>query len=126
MAFFQMPTTGFLGAFNPFRTESPPQPPIAPTGDCPVCLETLGENPFIPVAIEVIQTTCGHHFHRPCLEHWVAIQQNTCPLCRQANCIPQSFFSRVLQAIRRNIPEPSETDDDASAMRLAMSEITLA
>ncbi|KAJ6802923.1 putative E3 ubiquitin-protein ligase XERICO [Iris pallida] len=44
--------------------------------DCRVCL-----NRFEPESM-VCRLTCGHVFHRGCVETWLEYNQSTCPLCR--------------------------------------------
>ncbi|KAK8711799.1 hypothetical protein V6N13_147062 [Hibiscus sabdariffa] len=43
---------------------------------CPVCLTR-----FKPES-EVNHLTCGHLFHKVCLEEWLNYQKVTCPSCR--------------------------------------------
>lgn len=47
--------------------------------ECPVCLTD-----FAPDA-EINRLSCGHVFHRLCLEKWLKCWSVTCPLCR--NCM---------------------------------------
>lgn len=44
--------------------------------ECPVCL-----NEFEPHA-EINHLSCGHVFHKICLEKWLKYWNVTCPLCR--------------------------------------------
>lgn len=44
--------------------------------DCSVCLSH-----FEPES-EINRLTCGHVFHKDCLEKWLAYWNITCPLCR--------------------------------------------
>lgn len=43
---------------------------------CAVCLCSIGEGD------EIRELKCGHVFHCPCLDRWVALGHWTCPLCR--------------------------------------------
>lgn len=53
--------------------------------DCSICLEPLGaaattaENATTTITARL--TTCGHCFHRGCIEEWLG-SRNKCPLCR--------------------------------------------
>lgn len=47
---------------------------------CPICLETLRSNR--------VQLSCGHIFHRECLDKWTAVSVSSstdarCPMCRK-------------------------------------------
>jgi len=42
--------------------------------DCPICLQEKSN----------CRTTCGHFFHKSCLEEWLQISQ-TCPICKKVN-----------------------------------------
>jgi len=42
--------------------------------DCPFCLEKISEK---PIAI----TSCGHIFHKSCLDEWFNREKDTCPNC---------------------------------------------
>lgn len=53
-----------------------------PKQECSVCLIE-----FEPHA-EVNQLSCGHVFHKSCLEKWLNYWNITCPLCRN-NMIPE-------------------------------------
>ncbi|KAL1162774.1 hypothetical protein V6Z11_A07G225900 [Gossypium hirsutum] len=44
--------------------------------DCPVCLSE-----FEPKS-EINRLSCGHLFHKVCLEKWLNYLKVTCPLCR--------------------------------------------
>ncbi|GER54035.1 RING-H2 zinc finger protein [Striga asiatica] len=44
--------------------------------ECSICLLE-----FDPEA-EVNRLSCGHVFHKPCLEKWLRCWRTTCPLCR--------------------------------------------
>ncbi|CAK7349157.1 unnamed protein product [Dovyalis caffra] len=47
-----------------------------PEHDCSVCL-----NQFEPES-EINRLSCGHLFHKVCLEKWLDYWNYTCPLCR--------------------------------------------
>ena len=47
-----------------------------PLGDCSICLTTI-QGGYCSV------TTCGHHFHKNCLEAWYNTGNTTCPNCRE-------------------------------------------
>ncbi|KAM7503799.1 hypothetical protein LguiB_002703 [Lonicera macranthoides] len=85
------PTTDSLGCqrripsdarIQHFRTLTPSirfdSVPIVnqPEMECPVCLTE-----FKPEA-EINHLSCGHVFHKTCLEKWVNCWNFTCPLCR--------------------------------------------
>lgn len=42
-------------------------------GQCGICMESTGH---------LIATSCGHVYHKSCLNQWVHIKR-TCPMCRQ-------------------------------------------
>lgn len=42
-------------------------------GECSICLECIDD--------EKTKTTCGHYFHKSCLNTWLQ-KHNTCPVCR--------------------------------------------
>ncbi|KAL3646153.1 hypothetical protein CASFOL_011333 [Castilleja foliolosa] len=44
--------------------------------ECSICLSE-----FNPKA-EINRLSCGHVFHKPCLEKWLNYWNTTCPLCR--------------------------------------------
>ncbi|KAL3633792.1 hypothetical protein CASFOL_022554 [Castilleja foliolosa] len=44
--------------------------------ECSICLSE-----FEPKA-EINRLSCGHVFHKPCLEKWLKYWNTTCPLCR--------------------------------------------
>ncbi|XP_004953456.1 E3 ubiquitin-protein ligase RHA2B [Setaria italica] len=46
-------------------------------GDCAVCLSGIGAGDEVRRL-----SNCRHAFHRGCLDHWMAHDQRTCPLCR--------------------------------------------
>ena len=45
---------------------------------CPICLDLMNNTSLL------VETCCGHHFHRSCLKKWLTIDclQPNCPLCR--------------------------------------------
>jgi hypothetical protein len=55
---------------------------------CPICYEAWNTTPDA-----IIQTHCGHNFHRECLTAWFGNENvenaNTCPSCR-AVCFPNA------------------------------------
>nr|XP_043621311.1 probable E3 ubiquitin-protein ligase XERICO [Erigeron canadensis] len=51
--------------------------------ECSVCLVD-----FKPDA-EINQLSCGHVFHKSCLEKWLKCWNVTCPLCRNHMMIPK-------------------------------------
>lgn len=53
-----------------------------PKQECSVCLTEFEPN------AEVNQLSCGHVFHKSCLEKWLNYWNITCPLCRN-NMVPQ-------------------------------------
>ncbi|KAL8474067.1 hypothetical protein ACS0TY_030787 [Phlomoides rotata] len=55
-----------------------------PKQECSICL-----NEFNPKA-EINQLSCGHVFHKSCLEKWLNYWNTTCPLCRNY-MVPQEF-----------------------------------
>ncbi|XP_047938603.1 probable E3 ubiquitin-protein ligase XERICO isoform X1 [Salvia hispanica] len=60
-----------------------------PKQECSICLTE-----FVPKA-EINQLSCGHVFHKACLEKWLNYWNTTCPLCR-------------------NYMMPQEAEEDAS------------
>ncbi|CAN0601754.1 unnamed protein product, partial [Ectocarpus sp. 12 AP-2014] len=42
---------------------------------CSVCLDDYEEGD------ELLQVTCGHVFHRACIDHWLKAHR-VCPCCR--------------------------------------------
>jgi hypothetical protein len=55
--------------------------------DCPICIQ-----PWRPTAQEIVQTNCGHVFHRLCLVIWLTQETDprSCPNCRDV------FFPRAV------------------------------
>ncbi|GMH07138.1 hypothetical protein Nepgr_008978 [Nepenthes gracilis] len=51
--------------------------------DCSVCL--CGFEP----ESEINHLSCGHVFHKACLEQWVDYWNTTCPLCRTPMMLPE-------------------------------------
>ncbi|GAB4859308.1 hypothetical protein Ancab_010770 [Ancistrocladus abbreviatus] len=51
--------------------------------DCSVCLTG-----FEPES-EINRLSCGHVFHKDCLEQWVDYWNTTCPLCRAPMMLPE-------------------------------------
>lgn len=51
---------------------------LAPSPTCPVCMEAWVDD---KERIILATKTCGHCFHKDCLQHWLGINR-TCPLCR--------------------------------------------
>ena len=43
--------------------------------DCPICLDKLNDEKI------VLQTNCGHHFHKECLTRSIKTSEK-CPICR--------------------------------------------
>lgn len=62
----------------------------APTNEasCPICYDDWNNG-----SESIIQTHCGHNFHRDCLTAWFGNENlensNTCPSCR-AVCFPST------------------------------------
>ncbi|GER33565.1 RING-H2 zinc finger protein [Striga asiatica] len=53
--------------------------PCGPEGqECSICLSEFDRS------AEVNRLSCGHVFHRPCLEKWLRCWRMTCPLCRNS------------------------------------------
>lgn len=48
--------------------------PLPVSYDCTICLSALNIG-------NTRQTTCGHSFHKNCIEEWL-LHNNTCPVCR--------------------------------------------
>ncbi|XP_043688717.1 probable E3 ubiquitin-protein ligase XERICO [Telopea speciosissima] len=74
---YRTPATRFGSACSCNQTEQ----------ECPVCLNRF------ETESEVNQLSCGHLFHKSCLERWLDYLNITCPLCRtpllpeeQASC----------------------------------------
>ncbi|GFP92637.1 probable E3 ubiquitin-protein ligase xerico [Phtheirospermum japonicum] len=47
-----------------------------PAQDCSICLNEFNRN------ARVNRLSCGHVFHKSCLEEWLSYWKPTCPLCR--------------------------------------------
>lgn len=43
---------------------------------CSICLCALEDGEDVRML-----PACGHHFHAPCVEHWLSSSKATCPLC---------------------------------------------
>lgn len=56
---------------NPINNIAPLPSPVS---DCPICLSSISLN-------DSRQTTCGHSFHKNCIERWM-LYNTTCPVCR--------------------------------------------
>ncbi|CAA0808416.1 Probable E3 ubiquitin-protein ligase XERICO [Striga hermonthica] len=57
--------------------------PCGPEGEeCSICLSEFDRS------AEVNRLSCGHVFHRPCLEKWLRCWRMTCPLCRNSMMMP--------------------------------------
>ncbi|KAL7086523.1 hypothetical protein ACP275_13G007000 [Erythranthe tilingii] len=54
-----------------------------PKQECSICLSE-----FEPKS-EINQLSCGHVFHKSCLEKWLNYWNTTCPLCRNLMMLPQ-------------------------------------
>lgn len=44
--------------------------------ECAVCLNKIEDDD------ETRELRCNHHFHKTCLDSWLAHRHTTCPLCR--------------------------------------------
>ncbi|KAK3405136.1 probable E3 ubiquitin-protein ligase XERICO [Eucalyptus grandis] len=55
--------------------------------DCSVCLSE-----FMPES-EISKLSCGHIFHRLCLEKWLDYWKITCPLCRKPMMVEEEASS---------------------------------
>lgn len=47
---------------------------------CPVCYD------HSILAGDLIKTTCGHQFCKPCIQKWLDANYRTCPMCRDNLC----------------------------------------
>jgi hypothetical protein len=54
---------------------------------CAVCLHDMEDG------AEVRRLSCGHMYHKPCLDEWLVIR-GTCPLCIRALILPHTNASR--------------------------------
>ena len=47
---------------------------------CPICLDKM------ELGNSLVETSCGHHFHRNCLKKWLTVEchQSNCPMCRHS------------------------------------------
>jgi hypothetical protein len=70
-----------------FTTHIRPADPPPDEEDCPICIQ-----PWRPTAQEIVQTNCGHVFHRLCLVIWLTQETDprSCPNCRDV------FFPRAV------------------------------
>lgn len=46
---------------------------------CPICIKLIN---FANLNKHYQCIPCGHFFHKKCLDPWLAIKHNDCPLCR--------------------------------------------
>jgi len=62
-------------------TKGPPTSAATPSGgdekECQICLSGFGPGDQIRVL------PCMHTFHKPCVDEWLALGHNDCPLCKQ-------------------------------------------
>ena len=47
----------------------------AAAADCALCMEPMGPG------AQVRGLPCGHHFHRECIDRWLAVKR-VCPSCK--------------------------------------------
>lgn len=66
--------------------------------DCSICQE-VGE------MSDLVQTPCGHIFHRACIQRWF-MRHNNCPNCRCDN-----LSAADLQAVNRSLPRAAVVRD---------------
>lgn len=64
---------------------------LSATDACTICL-----CPF-DTELPAIRTTCGHWFHVRCMEDYVRVAADVCPLCRAPNALPEMSRSAALQ-----------------------------
>jgi len=90
----------------------------AEDGECSICLLDLDNVSDCRV------TSCGHHFHKDCIESWVTLQKKEdCPLCRAKvtldtleeckNC-HEEILPESVQALVPNSTNPAEDDGSDS------------
>ncbi|KAL3821613.1 hypothetical protein ACJIZ3_007518 [Penstemon smallii] len=53
--------------------------------ECSICLAEFKAN------AEINHLSCGHVFHKLCLEKWLKYWNTTCPLCRNYMMMPQEI-----------------------------------
>ncbi|XP_052196897.1 RING-H2 finger protein ATL57-like [Diospyros lotus] len=58
--------------------------------ECTVCLSVLEEGE------EIRKLKCNHTFHKACLDTWLQLDRDTCPLCRR-KVLPEEAVIRYLQ-----------------------------
>lgn len=80
---------GSLGGLTPLQINSLPEMLASQTGfqenECSICLNEVCDNDSVRRL-----TTCGHTFHRCCIDLWL-LRRADCPLCKQSvleNCDP--------------------------------------
>lgn len=72
------------------KSASPSTAESAKEDVCAICLNTLaGEVP-------VIETKCHHFFHVECIEGFVNMSENNCPLCRHPDALPEMTVHSAL------------------------------
>lgn len=57
--------------------------------ECPICLEQ-----YIP-GIYKRTLSCGHYFHKKCIDEWFKRENMDCPLCRKKHNTREFFFRSV-------------------------------
>ncbi|KAE8679690.1 putative E3 ubiquitin-protein ligase XERICO [Hibiscus syriacus] len=67
-----------------------------PQHDCLVCLTQ-----FEPKS-EINHLSCGHLFHKACLEKWLNYWNVTCPKCRNP-LLPEALFMEIEKVIQRHV-----------------------
>jgi hypothetical protein len=45
--------------------------------ECPICYEEFRK------LGDFVELTCGHFYHRECLDQWRGMGKTTCPICRR-------------------------------------------
>lgn len=92
-------------------------PPSA-NDECTICLDPLSTSEWVQIE------SCGHHFHKSCLEEWcITNRSTTCPLCRVVIVDPngnqprQPGNTRPINVIMDNQRVPTYNDQTPLHLR---------
>ena len=82
-----------------FKCNKPDKMEQIKSEECAICLEDWKFDP------EVRKLTCGHHFHKMCIDSWL-IKHYNCPLDRQ------SFLYTEIKEIKREMDEEKKKEKE--------------